>query len=151
MAAYLAINKFAESKQLQDDLDILQTWEIDWDMKFNPGRCQVIRVTRSRSPLPTLYTLHGQTLEVVFSAKYLCVDIASDLSWKPITGITNTSNKSLGFLRRNPKATKPELRERAYKTTVHPQLEYAAPVWDPHTLDNTQQIEMVQRRAARGS
>ena len=30
-----------------------------------------------------------------------------------------------------------------------PQLEYAAPVWDPHTLNDIQKIEMVQRRAAR--
>ena len=75
-AAYLAITKLAKSNQLQDDLDTLQEWEIDWDMEFNPGKCQVIHVTRSRSPLPTSYILHGQTLEVVSSAKYLGVDIA---------------------------------------------------------------------------
>ena len=149
-AAYLAISKLAKSKQLQDDLDTLQEWEIDRDMEFNPGNCQVIHITRSRSPLPTSYILHGQTLEVVSSAKYLGVDITSDLSWKPhITRITNTANKSLGFLRRNLKAKNPELRERAYKAIVRPQLEYAAPVWDPHTLNDIQKIEMVQRRAAR--
>ena len=31
-AAYLAITKSAESKQLQDDLDTLQEWELDWNM-----------------------------------------------------------------------------------------------------------------------
>ena len=120
-------------------------------MEFNPGKCQVIHVTRSRSPLPTSYILHGQTLEVVSSAKYLGVDIASDLSWKPhITRITNTANKSLGFLRRNLKAKNPELRRgKAYKAIVRLQLEYAAPVSDPHTLNDIQKIEMVQRRAAR--
>ena len=41
-AAYLAITKLAESKQLQNDLHILQAWEIDWGMEFNPGKCQVI-------------------------------------------------------------------------------------------------------------
>ena len=104
--AYLAITKLAESKQLQD-FDTLQAWEIDWDMEFNPGKCQVIRVTQSRSPFTTSYTLNGQTLEVVSSAKYQGVDIASDLSWKPhITRITNTANKSLGFLRKSLKAKK---------------------------------------------
>ena len=43
-AAYLAITKLAESQQLQDDPETLQAWEIDWDMEFNPGKCQVIRV-----------------------------------------------------------------------------------------------------------
>ena len=32
---------------------------------------------------------------------------------------------------------------------VRPQLEYAAPVWDLHTQDDINKIEMVQRRAAR--
>ena len=70
-ATYLAITKPAESQQLQDDLNILQDWEHEWDMVFNPSKCHVIRVTRSRSPLPTSYTLHGQTLEVVLCARYL--------------------------------------------------------------------------------
>ena len=41
-AAYLTTTKPAESKQLQDDLDTLQEWEIDWDMEFNPGKCKVM-------------------------------------------------------------------------------------------------------------
>ena len=90
-------------------------------MEFNPGKCQVIRVTRARTPIPTQYTLHSQTLEVLPSARYLGVDIASDLSWKPhIVSITNSANKSLGFLRRNLKAKRPQLRGRAYKAIVRP-------------------------------
>ena len=149
-AAYLAISKLADSEQLQADLDILQEWEIKWDMQFNPSKCQVIHVTRSRSPLPTPYTLHGETLEAVASARYLGVDIANDLSWKThVSRITNNANKSLGFLRRNLKAKNTSLRENAYKAIVRPQLEYASPVWDPHTKDDIQKIESVQRRAAR--
>ena len=101
-------------------------------MEFNPSKCHVIRVTRSRSPLPTSYTLHGQTLEVVSCARYLGVDIFNDLSWKShVTRISKTANKSLGFLRRNLKAKNPQLRERAYKAIVRPQLEYAALVGIP--------------------
>ena len=116
MAAYLAITKLAESEQLQADLDILQEWEITWNMQFNPSKCQVIHITRSHSPLPTKYTLHGETLEAVASARYLGVDIANVLSWKThISRITNTANKSLGFLRRNLRTQKTSLRENAYK------------------------------------
>ncbi|MCG8032702.1 MAG: reverse transcriptase domain-containing protein [Candidatus Thiodiazotropha taylori] len=149
-AAYLAINSLADSEQLQDDLKILQDWEVTWNMEFNPGKCQVVRVTRSQDPILTTYKLHDQTLEVVPCARYLGVDISHDLSWKPhITRITASANKSLGFLRRNLKAQNPQLRERAYKAVVRPKLEYAAPVWDPHTQDDIGKIEMVQRRAAR--
>ena len=118
-AAYLATTKPAESQQLQDDLNILQDWGHEWDMEFNPSKCHVIRVIRSRSPLPTSYTLHSQTLDVVSCARYLGVDISNDLSWKShVTRISNTANKSLGFLRRNLKALNPQLRERAYKAIV---------------------------------
>ena len=85
-------------------------------------------------------------------ARYLGVDISNDLSWKShVTRISNTANKSLGFLRRNLKAINPQLWERAYNSIVRPQLEYAAPVWDPHHQEDILKIEMVQRRAAHGS
>ena len=149
-AAYLAIAKLSDSEQLQADLNILQKWELRWDMQFNPSKCQVIRITKAHYPLPTNYTLHGETLEVVTSARYLGVDIADDLSWKThITRITNNANKSLGFVRRNLKSRNTSLREKAYKTIVRPQLEYAAPVWDPHTKEDIKRIESIQKRAAR--
>ena len=41
------------------------------------------------------------------------------------------------------------MRETAYNTLVRPQLEYAAPIWDPYTKEKTPQLEKIQRRAAR--
>ena len=35
----------------------------------------------------------------------------------------------------------------SYNTLVRPQLEYDAAVWAPHTKDEVQQVEKVQRRA----
>ena len=37
----------------------------------------------------------------------------------------------------------------AYKTLVRPQLEYAAPIWHPYHKTQIQQVEKVQRTAAR--
>ena len=126
------MTKLADSEQLQADLDILQEWEIRWDMQFKPSKCQVIHITRSRSPLPTTYTLHGETLQSVASARYLGVDIANALSWKThVSKVTNNANKSLGLLRRNLKTKKKKkkkkkknsLWENAYKAIVRHQLE----------------------------
>ena len=37
----------------------------------------------------------------------------------------------------------------AYTTYIIPTVEYASPVWDPHTKRNTNKIEMAHRRWAR--
>ena len=71
MAVYLTIGGAGDGKVLQTDLDRLYVWEDRWDMEFNPSKCQVVRVTSSRTLYNIAYTLHGQVLEVVTSAKYL--------------------------------------------------------------------------------
>ena len=71
-AVYLTVGGSDDGAALQTDLDRLSVWENQWDMKFNPSKCQVVRVTTSRSEvINTVYMLHGQVLEVVTSARYL--------------------------------------------------------------------------------
>ena len=53
----------ADSKKLQEDLNVLQDWEKEWDMEFNPSKCQVVHITRSKRPIQTFYSMHGQVLE----------------------------------------------------------------------------------------
>ena len=128
-AVYMTIGNTEDGKVLQNDLDRLSMWEDRWDMEFNPSKYQVVRVTTSRKLINVTYTLHGQVLEVVTSAKYLGVDISSGPSWNPhIDRITKTATTTLNFIQRNIKNQK--VRETAYNTLVRPQLEYAAPVWD---------------------
>ena len=55
----------------------------------------------------------------------------------------------LGFMLRNLNVNSKSVREQAYKMLVRPQLEYAATVWDPHKREEIDQIEKIQRRAAR--
>ncbi|MCG8078312.1 MAG: reverse transcriptase family protein, partial [Candidatus Thiodiazotropha taylori] len=151
-ALYLTLEGAHDSSVLQRDLDKLSVWETDWDMEFNPSKCQVVQVTGSNSkkPIKATYKLHGEVLETVTCAKYLGVDISSNLSWgSHIDRIVNSANKTLGFVRRNVQTKIPGVREAAYNTLVRPQLEYAAAVWDPHHDNRIKQIEKVQRRAAR--
>ena len=149
-AVYLTIGGLDDGTVLQNDLDKLSLWESQWDMEFNPSKCQVVRVTTARKAINTVYTLHGQILEVVTSAKYLGVDISSGLSWNShIDRITGNANRTLGYIRRNIKSKNQKVRETAYNTLVRPQLEYAAPIWDPYTKEKTLQLEKIQRRAAR--
>ena len=90
------------------DLDSVQAWESKWDMEFNPSKCHVIRVTTARTPLDTQYLLHGRVLEEVSSARYLGMDISSNLSWNThVDRVATNANRSLGFIRRNIKTKSP--------------------------------------------
>ena len=97
---YLTIGGAEDGELLQNDLDILSMWEDRWDMEFNPSKCQVVWVTTARNFINTVYTLHGQVLEVITSAKYLGVDISSGLSWNSHTDrITGNANKTLSIIK----------------------------------------------------
>ena len=80
-AIYLTVSSANDSSITQSDLDTLRCWERTWDMEFNPSKCQVLHISRSRSPIKSKYYIHGQELEPVDSAKYLEVNIGADLSW----------------------------------------------------------------------
>ena len=101
-AVYLTVDGQTDSKKLQKDLNVLQDWEKEWDTEFNPSKCQVVHITRSKRPIQTSSSMHGQVLEAVKSARYLGVDIASDLKFTQlINRITANASKSLGYLKRN--------------------------------------------------
>ncbi|XP_062593499.1 uncharacterized protein LOC134254977 [Saccostrea cucullata] len=148
--AYLTVTSELDTQTLQADLDKLGICERKWKMKFHPDKCNVLSVSRKPNPIHHQYKLHGHTLEHVKRAKYLGCLITSDLKWSDhISNICSKGNKTLGFLRRNLNISSTSIKENAYKSLVRPQLEYAAPVWDPYTQKDTHNLEMVQRRAAR--
>ena len=128
-AVYLTVRNNSDSDILQVDLDSLKIWERIWDMEFNPSKCQVLHISKSRHPVSTQYSLHNQALESVDGAKYLGVYLSKDLSWNThVNNITSTAYKTLGFVKRNVNTTNLSVREMAYKTLVRPQLEYASNV-----------------------
>ena len=47
-AVYLTIVGLDDGTVLRNDLDRLSLWESQWDMEFNPSKCQVVRVTSNQ-------------------------------------------------------------------------------------------------------
>ena len=89
-------------EKLQDDLEQLQKWERDWLMEFHAKKCQVTNITSKRNIISHKYNIHGHTLEVVDSAKYLGLNIHKSLKWNDhINQVTKKANSTLAFLRRN--------------------------------------------------
>ena len=93
------------------------------------------------------YSLHKKTLEK-FSQQN--TTISDNMDWvQHISDISSKATKTHSFLRRNLAFATTSTKEVAYKTLVRPKLEYAAPFWSPYSKPQINQVEKVQRTAAR--
>ena len=129
---YIAISNSTDCEKLQSDLDKLADWENKWLMNFHPDKCNVLSITKIRKPRIFNYRLQHHILEHVPAAKYLGLNITSDLKWtQHINSICGKVNSTLGFLKRNINISNKTIKEKAYKSLVRPSLEYACSVWDP--------------------
>jgi hypothetical protein len=130
--AYVTISSDADAANLQQDLDKLAEWESKWLMKFHPEKCNVLTISKKRSPSKYNCTLHRHILEHDTSAKYLGCTISSDLIWgKHISTICSKANNTISFLKRNINISNKSIKEKTYVSLVRPTLEYASSVWDP--------------------
>ena len=84
---YKVIQGNKDAELLQEDLDQLQEWEKDWQMLFNLGKCEHIRITNKRRIIQTSFTIHGQKLKETSEAKYLGITIDDKLTWNSHTDI----------------------------------------------------------------
>ena len=63
--------------------------------------------------------------------------------------ISNKASQKLGFLKRNLRIHNGKVKSLAYSSMIRSNLEYCSTVWSPHTLNDINRLESVQRRAAR--
>ena len=147
---YRPIRSEADQVLLQRDLSALELWGDTWGMRFNAIKCNIMRISRSRNPLTRMYSLCNHVLSEVDTAKYLGINLSSELSWSPhVSSVVSKANSTLGFLRRNLRKCPSKLKETAYLSLVRSNLEYAATIWDPYYVRDIDSLEQVQRRAAR--
>ena len=76
--------------------------------------------------------------------------LESDLRWNThVSNVCTTANRTLGFLRRNLYSCPQEVKEAAYKRLVRPVLDYGSSVWEPPGVFLQEELESLQKRAAR--
>ena len=146
---YRQINKVEDSIALQSDLTTLDLWADRWQVKFNPSKCEVMRITHNKNKSTTRYQVSGTELRNVSNSKDLGVIMASDLTWTKHVEEFHKANKVLGLLKRTVRNKNMKNFTILYKTLVRPILEYASPVWSPHLSKDIHEIEKLQRRASR--
>ena len=116
---------------------------------LNPIKCKAMTISRkikSDYRYLTQFILNGTPLEQVETFKYLGVLLSSDLSWSAhIESICTKARKVVGLLyRRFHGNVDQHILLELYSVLVHPHLEYAAPVWDPHLTNDINKLENVQ-------
>ena len=148
---YREIKDEEDTIKLQRDIDRLGSWARKWGMRFHPVKCNMMQLTRKRiKKIHASYTLEGTDLENVESIKYLGVTITSDLRWNThVSNVCTKANRILGFLRRNLYSCPQQVKKAAYKGLVRPDLDYGSLVWDPPGVVLQEELESVQKRAAR--
>ena len=137
---------------LQYDLNGLVSWSYDWDLNFNPSKCDVLKISRERNPAFRNYTIEANALSETNLVKDLGVVISSTLSWHShVISTVAKCNKILGFLRRNtPNSLGIDLRRALYLSLVRSTLYYGSQVWAPQSSTrDLLLLERVQRRASK--
>ena len=78
--------------------------------------------------------------------QYLGVNIYQKLNWNThIQQIEKKANATRAFLQRNIYLCPRKTKELCYTTPIRPIIEYGSIIWDPHTTQNINRLEMVQR------
>lgn len=121
-----------------------------WTLLKDGNKPGLWNSTNNRSHVHHDYNIHGKTLAHVTHAKYLGLTFRTNMTWnKQIDIITKKANSTCAFLRRNISCCSKKVKAQCYNTLVRPNVEYAATIWAPHTKQNIDKLEHVQRRAAR--
>ena len=99
---YSIIESYNDAAKLQSDLTALQEWAQKWQMKFNPSKCHVLRISRKQNPVESNYVLMGKVLDSVTHHPYLGVELSRNLNLGQHVNIkVMKANRSLRFLQRN--------------------------------------------------
>ena len=149
---YRPIYSNKDHEQLQQDLNSLTQWATSWQMEFNVTKCNILQLSTHHNISQFNYTMQSMQLTTVKQHHYLGILLDQKLSWHPhIEQICNKANRLLGLLKRNlPRNNSCQaIREQSYRQLILPVLNYCSTIWDPYHHNATNQIEMIQHRAAR--
>ena len=110
---YREIKGTEDTVKLKEDIDLLGSLARKWGMRFQPVKCNIMQITRTRiKKINASYNLEGTVLDNAENIKYLGITVTNDLKWNThISNICTEANRTLGFLRRNLSACPQDLKE----------------------------------------
>ena len=145
---------FSTIKCLEDQLLLqvcinrLAEWCIEWDLKLNFKKCNVLKYNYKGFDYG--YKIDNSTLEAVESINDLGVVFESNLKFsKHVSNKISKANSVLGLIKRNFDLLPPKAFLLLYISLVRPHLEYAVCVWMPYEKGIIEAIEKIQIRATK--
>ena len=113
-------------------------------MRFEPSKCKTMCITpKTTHKITYQYAMEHTSLKSVSNDP-------DNLRWnRRIADITGRTNKLLGLLGRNLSSGDKRVKEAVSFGLVRPLLEYASQAWDLYTDNLSNEVEKIQRRAAR--
>lgn len=143
-----AINNDKEVETLQNDLQKIYQWSLDWQMLFNIDKCVVIHAGKNNKQ----YNYKMGDKEIRKSTKERDLGIIVESSGKvteQCVVAAKKANIALGMIKRNIQYKSKDVIVRLYKALVRPKLEYCVQAWCPYLKKDVDILERVQRRATK--
>ena len=139
-----AINDQSSANELQQAINNLFAWSVEWQMLFNIDKCHILHLGKSNPRFP--YHINNTPMKVVEEEKDLGVLIHQ--SCTPSSQVAKAAKKANSVLGQL-------LRALSYRDKVthikyvRPHLEYAVQTWCPWLQRDKDLLEDVQKRAVR--
>lgn len=138
----------------QEDLELLNSWQKQWKLKFNTvdNKCKVIHIGKGNPGIS--YYLDGVILPSITTEKDLGVHVDENLTWEQnIQKAVNKAKQNIGWVSRNVLSRSIPVMMNVYKSIIRPHLEYCVQVWSPAAKHGNwgiiMDIEDVQRSYTR--
>ena len=137
-------------EELQEDINKIKTWSIEWKMDFNVEKCHVVRFGESKKRPIWQYKLGDEEIPSADKEKDLGVTITK--KFDPEDHINQITSK-MYYLLANMKTAftyvDADMVRKIITTYIRPTLEYASVVWNPYEVKDINKLERIQRAATR--
>ena len=140
-------NVFTVQSELQECIEQLQAWSLQWDMKLNVDKTKVMLFSHHLGDRLSL-SLDGVSIEQVTEFKYLGVILDEQLKFDAHVDYAATKARKafakVSMLFQGRKGISECLGLELYKTLVRPHMEFPIPAWATMTENGIRKLEKVQ-------
>lgn len=147
---YKDLQNLEDFEMIQDDLDKLCQWTINWLLFFNAEKCKVLHIGKDNPKFEYELTDKDgniKALDHVEFEKDLGIYVQDNLKFDRHISLTvNRANRLAGLIKRSFSYLDEETLLVLYKTLVRPILDYGNTIWYPILKKDIRSIENVQRR-----